>query len=571
MQNNKITQGGGDCKRMTMKKDRKVFIGGAWPYANNSLHFGHLVALLPGDIIARYHRMCGDKVVYVSGSDCHGTPITLRAQKLGVTPQEIAEHYYSEAKGVFEALDFTYDLYTKTYDEFHYKKVQEYIKKIAENGFLYEKDEPEDYCEHCQKFLADRDVVGTCPLCGGEATGDQCDSCYSALTPDMLKDKHCKTCGGATTLKNNRHMYFALSKFEKQLQDFVAKFGGNWRQTAINETNKYINEGLRDRAITRQLNWGIPVPFEGFEDKRLYVWIEAVFGYLTAGERACESLGYNFADFAQNDDALTYYTHGKDNVVFHTVIWPALLEALKGNYTLPKYIVSCEFMNMNNAKMSKSKGNYMTVNSLIKQFDSDTIRYYFTLNNPERKDSNFSLDDFINIHNKHLVGGFGNFVNRNLAFLVKKFDGVLPKEEVSKLVADETQRTYKVVEELFEKCELREAVNTIYNYIQFANKYYDESAPWVLAKEDVAKFNQVTSDCIYMICNIANLLRPITPKACQKIFNLLKIEDNGFDVVKCGAVDKLENVDILFEKIDPDKVEIEPPVDTFVEKMNNQN
>lgn len=554
-----------------MKKDRKVFIGGAWPYANNSLHFGHLVALLPGDIIARYHRMCGDKVVYVSGSDCHGTPITLRAQKLGVTPQEIAEHYYSEAKGVFEALDFTYDLYTKTYDEFHYKKVQEYIKKIAENGFLYEKDEPEDYCEHCQKFLADRDVVGTCPLCGGEATGDQCDSCYSALTPDMLKDKHCKTCGGATTLKNNRHMYFALSKFEKQLQDFVAKFGGNWRQTAINETNKYINEGLRDRAITRQLNWGIPVPFEGFEDKRLYVWIEAVFGYLTAGERACESLGYNFADFAQNDDALTYYTHGKDNVVFHTVIWPALLEALKGNYTLPKYIVSCEFMNMNNAKMSKSKGNYMTVNSLIKQFDSDTIRYYFTLNNPERKDSNFSLDDFINIHNKHLVGGFGNFVNRNLAFLVKKFDGVLPKEEVSKLVADETQRTYKVVEELFEKCELREAVNTIYNYIQFANKYYDESAPWVLAKEDVAKFNQVTSDCIYMICNIANLLRPITPKACQKIFNLLKIEDNGFDVVKCGAVDKLENVDILFEKIDPDKVEIEPPVDTFVEKMNNQN
>ncbi len=546
-----------------MRTNRKVFIGGAWPYANNSLHFGHLVALLPGDVIARYHRQCGDRVVYVSGSDCHGTPITLRAQKLGVTPQEIAEHYYKEACDVFGALDFTYDVYTKTYSDFHYEKVQEYIKKIGENGFLYEKDEPEDYCEHCQKFLADRDVVGTCPFCGGESTGDQCDSCYSALTPDMLKDRHCKTCGNPTTLRNNRHMYFALSKFEQQLKDFVAKYGKNWRQTAINETNKYINEGLRDRAITRQINWGIPVPFAGFEDKRLYVWIEAVFGYLTAGEQACEKLGYNFDEFVKGEDTLTYYSHGKDNVVFHTIIWPALLEALEGGYTLPKYIVSCEFMNMNNAKMSKSKGNYMTVNSLIKQFDSDTIRYYFILNNPERKDSNFSLDDFINIHNKHLVGGFGNFVNRNLAFLVKKFGGQIPHEPISKAVEDETARVYDEVRDLFERCELREAVGAIYNYIQFANRYYDENTPWVLAQEDVARFKVITSDCIFMICNIANLLRSITPKASKKIFDLLKIEDNGFDVVRCGAVDKLEGVDILFEKIDPTKVVIDPPIDTF--------
>ena len=357
-----------------MRKD--VFIGGAWPYANYFLHIGHLAALLPGDILARYYRGKGDNVIYVSGSDCHGTPITERAKKEGISPKEIATFYHEEFKKTFENLGFEYDKYSNTMDDHHHKYVQEQFKKLYDNGFLYEKEEPQDFCESCNTFLSDREIVGICPRCGGKSTGDQCEVCAASLDSKEVMDKHCKACGSKTIMKNNKHLYFELPKFESDLQRLIDESKDRWRKNALGEAQKYIDMGLIDRAATRQLDWGVKVPIEGYDDKRIYVWIEAVLGYLSVGQEVADSRNINFDEFMSNDNEnlITYYVHGKDNIPFHTTIFPAIIKGLKNNYRLPDYIISSAYVNLNNEKMSKSKGNLITANELLDMFTKDTIR-----------------------------------------------------------------------------------------------------------------------------------------------------------------------------------------------------
>lgn len=540
------------------KMERKnIFIGGAWPYANNSLHVGHLAALLPGDIIARYFRKKGNKIIYVSGSDCHGTPITLRAEKLGIDPNQIATHYHKEFVKNFEDLYFSYDLYTNTMQDYHKNYVKKCLLEIAKKDLFYSKSEKEDYCPCCDKFVSDREIVGICPICGSIADGDQCDKCLTALTPDSLKEKKCKICGTNTTLRDNTHLYFKLSQLTDNVKEYFERYKDNWRQTAVNETYKYIEEGLRDRSITRQLSWGIDVPFEGFEDKKVYVWIEAVIGYLSAGTEAAKKQDIDFHEFIRSKNTVSYYVHGKDNIVFHTVILPALLSAIDDSISKPEMIISCEYINMNNEKMSKSKGNLVTVNSLIENFDPDSIRYYFTFNNPEKKDSIFSFEDFVAIHNKHLVGGYGNFVNRNLAFLSKKFEGKLPKLELDEKIESEVAATYQEVGNLITKGELKAAMTRLYNYIQFANRYYDQTTPWVLAKTDLKEFNKVTSNCIYMIANMANLYEPILPKHAEIIKKLLGIKEvTNWEPVVYDANKILNQVPMMFERLDVANIDL---------------
>ena len=543
--------------------DKNIFIGGAWPYANNSLHIGHLAALLPGDVLARYFRKNGNKVVYVSGSDCHGTPITLRAEKLGVTPDVIANHYHKEFDQNFKDLDFTYDLYTNTMTEYHQEYVKKQLLEIDKNGYLYSKTEDEDYCPNCNKFVTDREILGICPVCGAISNGDQCDKCLTALSPAELKDKKCKKCGTATILKPNKHLYFALKNLAKEVDEYFNEYKDTWRPTAINETQKYLREGLRDRAITRSLNWGIKLPFDGYDDKRMYVWFDAVLGYFSAGQKVFEQNGEDFNKFITSQNTLSYYVHGKDNIVFHTVILPGLLASINKEINKPQKIVSCEYVNMNGEKMSKSKGNLITVNTLLANFDSDSIRYYFMLNNPERKDCVFSLEDFVSIHNKHLVGGYGNFVNRNLAFLVKKFEGKLPQVCVDEEVKAEVEKTYKEVGELIEQGELKTAITRLYDYVQFANRYYDQSTPWTLAKEEnLDRFWQVTSSCVYMIANMANLYEPFMPKRAKMVKDMLKLENSTkWEPISYNPSVTLENIGILFERIDINNVDLDKNAD----------
>ncbi len=546
---------------------KQIFIGGAWPYANYFMHIGHLAALLPGDVIGRYYRKAGADVIYASGSDCHGTPITLKAEKLKENPQTIATYYDDKFRKTFLELGFQYDLYTNTMNSFHHKKVQEFLLKMKENGYLYEKEIDEDFCECCNKFVADREIVGKCPICGAECTGDQCDSCLTALTPDMILDKKCKICGKPTVVKKNKHIYFKLSALQDKVKKYVEENKESWRPTAVNETNKYLEQGLKDRAITRDLTWGIKVPFEGYENKRLYVWIEAVLGYLTAGEQAAENLGIDFNKFIRDEKTVSYYSHGKDNIVFHTIILPALIMAIDDTMNKPNRIISCEYINVNNEKMSKSKGNLTTVDTLLSNFDSDSIRYYFTFNNPERKDASFSLDDFIATHNKMIVGGYGNFVNRNLAFLVKKFDGVLPKLSLDAEVEEETIRAYNKIGNLIEKGELKTASLEAYFYVQFANKYYDKNTPWILANTDKESFDKITSNCLYMIANIANIFDPFMPKSSGKVRDLLKISEKKWKPINYDSSVKLQEVSILFNRIDPNNVDMgKEPEDIFKKK-----
>lgn len=531
---------------------RDIFIGGAWPYANYFLHVGHLAALLPGDILAKYFRGKGDNVIYVSGSDSHGTPITERAKKENVSPEKIATYYHEEFVKTFNNLGFEYDEYSSTMTEHHKEYVEAQFKKMMDNGYIYEKEELQDYCEKCNTFLSDREITGTCPHCGGKSTGDQCDDCGDSLDSSEVLDKHCKTCGEKTVMKKNKHLYFKLPVFEKELQNLIDDNKDKWRKNAVGEAQKYINTGLVDRAATRQLEWGVPVPVKGYEDKRIYVWIEAVLGYLSVGQEVADKRGIDFDKFMSKDNKnlKTYYIHGKDNIPFHTTIYPALILAIKNNYRLPDYIVSSAYVNLNNEKMSKSKGNLISANELLEMFDSDSLRFYFTFKGPETNDMSCSIGDIIQTHNKYLVGMLGNFVNRNLSFINKKFDGVIKEGKISEEIEEATKKCYEEAGAYFEKGELRNATNQIIEYINLANKYYDTEQPWVQVKEDMDGFNNTTYTCTYMMANIANLIAPILPHASLKIKEMLGLNEYKWEEEKIKGEIKINNLQILYNRID---------------------
>ena len=537
---------------------RDIFIGGAWPYANYFLHVGHLAALLPGDLLAKYYRGKGDNVIYVSGSDCHGTPITERAKKEGVEPNQIAEYYHTEFAKTFDRLGFEYDEYSSTMSEHHKEYVKEKFKKMIENGYIYEKEVEQDYCDECKTFLSDREIEGICPHCGGKSTGDQCDKCGASLDSTEVLDKHCKKCHSKTILKNNKHLYFKLTEFENGLQELINKNKLTWRKNALGEAQKYIDMGLVDRAATRQLDWGVEVPVEGYEDKRIYVWIEAVLGYLSVGEEVAKSRGIDFDKFLSDDNAnlKTYYVHGKDNIPFHTTIYPALLLSLKENYRLPDYIVSSAYVNLNNEKMSKSKGNLITANELLDMFESDTLRFYFSFKGPETNDMNCSIDDIIQTHNKFLVGMLGNFINRNLSFIKKKFDGNITEGTIDEKIKEATNKTYHLVGEYFEKGEIKNAVTSIMEYVNLANKYYDSREPWKQVKENISDFNDTTYTCLYMIANLSNLIEPVLPNASTKIKRMLNLNPYKWEEEMISGDYKLTDVEILYNRLEEKKTEL---------------
>lgn len=310
--------------------------------------------------------------------------------------------------------------------------------------------------------------------------------------------------------------------------------------------------GLVDRAATRQLDWGIKVPVKGYEDKRIYVWIEAVLGYLSVGQEVAQQMGIDFNEFMSdtNSKLRTYYVHGKDNIPFHTTIFPALLLGLKNDYRLPDYIVSSAYVNLNHEKMSKSKGNLITVNKLLDMFDLDTIRFYFVFNGPEIRDTNCSLDEIIQTHNKFLVGVLGNFVNRNLSFIKKKFDGLITEGKIENSIRELTEHTYQLVGSFIEKGEFKNALNAMIEYISFGNKYYDTQQPWIQVKEKIEEFHDTTYNCIYMIANMANLIAPIMPETSKKIKEMLHLPEFQWKVQEISGDIQLDDINLLFERID---------------------
>ena len=528
---------------------KNVLIGNAWPYANSSLHLGHIAGLMSGDLLARYHRLKGDRVMFVSGSDCHGTPITERARKEGKEPKEIADSYDKEFREVFKKINFSYDLFSSTDTDYHKEHVQKLFKKLYDNGYIYEKIEPQCYCPKCEKFLADREVVLTCPECGEETKGDQCDKCLHVPTSEELIGGNCIVCGTKTIEKNNKILYLGLPKFQEEIEKHTAEVKDGWRINARNETEKYLKQGLKERAVTRDLTWGVDIPVEGYEDKRMYVWIDAVLGYLTDTMRVCEERGWDWEDFwKEGRNNKIYMCHGKDNIVFHSIILNALLLGQEENYHLVDTIVSTEYLNYNDQKFSKSKKIGMTALEALEKYPVDSLRYHLISNGPEKKDTNFTPEDFVATHNGELLNKFGNLVNRTL-----KFKGIEKIElaTINPEIKEEIEKTYSEVSDLIERLEFREATQKIIDLVEKANKYYDTQEPWKQVKEDEQAFKNTIFTCANIIANLSNLFEPIMPATTEKIREYLELPEPSWKPIYIEKEIDLtnKNIEPLFERL----------------------
>ena len=533
---------------------KKILIGGAWPYANGSLHIGHIAGLLPGDILARYWRAKGAEVFYVSGSDCYGTPITIRAKEEGKSPQEISDFYHKEFCEVFEKLGFSYDLYTKTSDEKHIGFVEKFHRKLYTGPYIEERTVKQAYCPHCRKVLNDRLILGSCPKCGAPTRGDQCDACGEVPDAETIVDARCADCNTACTFTESTQLFITITKLEQELTDFL-KAHPEWRRNAIAFTQRYIDEGLRDRAITRDLDWGIDVPLDGYDEKKIYIWAENVLGYLSASEVLCKERGTAFENLF-GEDALHYYVHGKDNIPFHTIILPSLLLAHGEGLRLPDVIVSSEYVTLEGSKISTSRNWAVWVKDIVERYHPDAIRYFFLVNGPEKRAADFSWREFIERNNSELVGVWGNFVNRTLAFIVKYLDGVVPEGKLEPDIQELIDSTYEKVGKLIEKAAFRDALNEVFELVRYGNKYYDALAPWKTRTTDIADCRNTLYNCVQLIVNLANLLTPFLPFSSEKIHEWLGC-DFAWKRAEIAAGYELTKTGILFERIDKAVAEVE--------------
>lgn len=520
-----------------------ILVGSAWPYANGSLHIGHLAGLLPADVIARYHRAKGDRVFFVSGSDCHGTPVSIRAKQENRSPQEISDTYHKEFKECFEKLGFSFDLYTKTSGEEHKNFVKEFHKKLYETPYIYEKEAPRAYCRHCETFLADRYVTGICPVCGETARGDQCDNCGAVLEPENLQEPVCAVCNHQVSFQTSKHLYIALSKLEPKLKAFINSHS-HWKKNAIAFSEKYIGEGLRDRALTRDLDWGIEVPKEGYENKTIYIWTENVLGYLSASKAAA---GPEFSAL-WGHKAKHYYVHGKDNIPFHTIILPALLIANGENWHLPDEIISSEHLTLEGRKISTSQNHAIWIKDIINQYHPDSLRYYLLANGPEKRDADFSLREFKNSHNSELVGAYGNFIHRSLAFIKKYQGGIVPEGKKDEEIEKRIDILFTETEERIEKGYFRESISKIFEFVRFANKYFDSEQPWITRTTNTEKCQNTLFQCVQMIAGLAVILYPFLPFSSERIFRWLNLSKKWErQSIEAGYI--LPEIDILFERL----------------------
>ena len=533
---------------------RNILIGGAWPYANGSLHIGHIAGLLPGDVLARYHRAVGDNVYFVSGSDCHGTPVALRAKQEKRTPQEVSDLYHEEFVECFEKLGFSYDVYTKTSSEEHKKFVREFHKKLYESRYVYEKEVPQAYCESCDTFLADRFVLGKCPKCGKDTRGDQCDACGTVLEPENLAEPICVVCGEPISFKTSKHLYIAITKLQTELRALVDSHP-EWRKNAIAFTNKYIDEGLRDRALTRDLEWGIKVPKDGYENKTIYIWAENVLGYLSASKAAAELRGTDFQKL-WSKEAKHYYVHGKDNIPFHTIILPSLLLGNGKNWHLPDQIVSSEYLTLEGRKISTSQNYAIWVKDLLNNYEADSIRYFFLANGPEKKDADFSWREYVHSHNGELLGAYGNFVNRSLAFIAKYFDGIIPKGIINPSINNQIDELFVSIGRQIENGSFKDAIAEIFNFVRYANKFFDTEQPWITRTTDEKACENTLYQCVQIIANLAVLLFPFLPFSSEKVCKWLGI-NNKWEKQSVSAGYLLPEVEILFQRIDKKVIETE--------------
>ncbi len=550
----------------------KILVTSALPYANGPIHLGHLSgAYLPADIFVRYHRLKGSDVIYICGSDEHGVPITITADNEGVSPQVIIDRYHNMNKEAFEQFGMSFDIYSRTSYPIHHETAQAFFKSFYEQGLLVEKKTMQFYDAKAKKFLPDRYVEGACPKCGfEEARSDECENCGAIYDPTELVNPVSKITGEKPELKETSHWYFPLGKFQKRLEAYInemsEKYG--WKENVLNYCRGWFKEGLKDRAVTRDLEWGVKVPLENAAGKVLYVWFEAVLGYISATKKL--SLEKNDPEMWRKywQDSQTKYIAfiGKDNIVFHTIIFPAMLMAWNdGNpdkYVLPQNVPANEFLNFESKKFSKSRGWGIDVIDFLKRFPPDPLRYALASNLPETKDTDFYLKEFQAKNNNELADILGNFVNRTFIFARKHFDNKVPKaanlrdidREMLKLISEYPAK----VGALIEKYKIRDAVLEMMNLARAGNKYFNDSQPWKLVKTDKQAVAATINISLQTIFTLAEIFEPVLPFTSQKIFKMLNAKPvNWLDAGKpqLNENHQLGEAEILFTKIEDEVIE----------------
>jgi methionyl-tRNA synthetase len=541
----------------------RILVAVAWPYANGSLHLGHIAgAYLPADIFARYHRLKGNEVLMVSGSDQHGTPITLRAEQEKKSPQEIVSRYHKEFLESWQKFGISFDLFTTTGTPNHAQVAHDIFLKLLEKDYIYKDSVPQAYCPQCQRFLPDRYVEGTCPYChSSQARGDQCDECGRTMNPSDLLDLRCRICSAAPRFEVSEHFFLRLSAFEDRLKSWV-KEQTHWRQNVLNFTLGILDGGLKDRAITRDIDWGVTVPQPGFERKRIYVWFEAVIGYLSASKEWAKlhSDAAAWQPFWKGDSK-SFYFIGKDNIPFHTLIWPAMLMGY-GGLNLPFDVPANEFLTIEGKRLSTSRNWAVWLPDYLKRYDPDPLRYLLSINMPETGDTDFSWREFLRRNNDELVATYGNLAHRVLTFAYRSFAGAIPApgelDSQSQALLGKAQTALEDVDKLLSRCHFKEGIKTAMSLAQEANRYLDDKAPWKAIKQD----GQASATAIYVALSVLSALKtilyPFLPFSSTKLHSLLGFDGNleaaGWQLHPPVSGKKLPVPEPLFHKLDEDIV-----------------
>ena len=546
------------------KKDfKRTLVTAALPYANGPVHIGHLAGVyVPADIYVRYKRLQGENVLFVGGSDEHGVPVTIRARKEGCSVQDIVDRYHNLIKTSFERFGISFDVYSRTTSKIHHQFASDFFKYLNDHGKFIQQESEQFYDEATQEFLTDRNIKGECPVChAADANGDQCEKCGSTLSPDELINPVNAINGNPLVKRKTTHWYLPLNEYQPWLEEWILKEHKEWRPNVYGQCKSWLDADLRPRAVTRDLNWGIPVPVEGAEGKVLYVWFDAPIGYISNTKELCDAHPEygNWETWWKDDSTRLIHFIGKDNIVFHCIVFPTMLKA-HGGYILPDNVPSNEFLNLEGEKISTSRNWAIWLNEYLDEFPGkqDVLRYVLTANAPETKDNDFTWRDYQACNNNELVAIFGNFVNRAVVLTHKYFDGVIPAAgeltDYDRATIAEFKGVKETLSNNIEQFHFREALKDAMNLARIGNKYLADTEPWKLAKTDMKRVETIMNVSLQICANLAIAFEPFLPFTAEKLRAMLGMAEvdwnklGQLDILADGA--KIEKPVLLFEKIE---------------------
>ena len=544
------------------KNFKRYLVTSALPYANGPVHIGHLAGVyIPSDIYTRYQRLRGRDVIHVCGSDEHGVPITIKAKKEGITPQQVVDRYHEIIKNAFAGLGIEFDIYSRTSSDMHTVTASDFFRKLYDDGKFVEQTSEQYYDEEAKMFLADRYITGTCPKCGNErAYGDQCESCGSTLSPDELIEPHSTLSGSVPVKKSTTHWYLPLNDYEQMLREWILEGHKEWKTNVYGQCKSWLDGGLQPRAVSRDLDWGIPVPVEGAEGKVLYVWFDAPIGYISA----TKELTADWEKYWKSEDTKLVHFIGKDNIVFHCIVFPSMLKA-HGEYILPENVPSNEFLNLEGDKISTSRNWAVWLHEYLEDMPGkeDVLRYVLCANAPETKDNDFTWKDYQARNNNELVAVLGNFVNRALVLTQKYYDGVVPQcgelTEYDNQTIAELSTIKASLENNIENYRFREALKDAMNFARIGNKYLADSEPWKLIKTDTERVKTILYIALQITANIATAIEPFMPFSAAKILTMLAVDKFGWDSLGSmelvAAGHTIGTPSLLFEKIEDETIQ----------------